>query len=61
MRTRRRSLAEIFGLPLAIAALAVIGLIGALLDDGLWDGLGASMLAVSVAALVWARARAQGN
>ena len=46
----------IFGAPLVIAALSLTGLVGALLDDGLWDGLGAALLAVSLAAIVWALA-----
>lgn len=58
MKTHRRSLAEIFALPVVIAALALVGLVGALLDNGLWDGLGAALLAVPVVAVVWARARA---
>ena len=46
----------IFGAPLVIGALSLTGLVGALLDDGLWDGLGAALLAVSLAAIVWALA-----
>ena len=59
VKTHRQGLAEIFALPLMIAVLAMIGLVGALLDDGLWDGLGAGLLAVSVVAIVWARTRAR--
>lgn len=59
MKTHRQSLGEIFVLPLIIAVLALIGLVGALLDDGLWDGLGAGLLAVSVVAIVWALVRAR--
>jgi len=44
----------IFGVPLVIGALSLTGLVGALLDDGLWDGLGAGLLAFSVGAIVWA-------
>ncbi|MDY6923038.1 MAG: hypothetical protein SWI22_03635 [Pseudomonadota bacterium] len=51
------SLVAIFGAPLALAALSLIGLIGALLADGLWDGLGAGLLGVSVLAIAWARLR----
>jgi len=46
----------IFGVPLIIGALSLIGLVGALLDDGLWDGLGAGLLAVSLGAVAWALA-----
>lgn len=45
----------IFGAPLALAALSLIGLIGALLGDGLWDGLGAGLLGVTVVTIVRAR------
>jgi hypothetical protein len=59
VKAHRQSLAEIFALPLMIAVLALIGLVGALLDDGWWDGLGAGLLAVSVVAIVGARLRAR--
>ncbi len=59
MKTHRQSVGEIFALPLVIAGLAMIGLVGALLDDGLWDDLGAGLLAISVIAIVWARLRAR--
>ena len=51
------SLYAIFGAPAVLAALSLIGLVGALLADGLWDWLGAGLLAVSVLAIVWARFR----
>lgn len=51
------SLRAIFGAPLALAVLSLIGLVGALLADGLWDGLGAVLLGASVATIVWARLR----
>lgn len=51
------SLGAIFATPLVLAALSLIGLIGALLADGLWDGLGAGLLGTSVATIVWARLR----
>lgn len=34
----------IFGAPIILFALSLIGLIGALLEDGLWDWLGAALL-----------------
>ena len=49
------SLGAIFGAPLTLAVLSLIGLVGALLADGLWDGLGAALLAASPASIVWAR------
>lgn len=51
------SLFAIFGAPIVLAALSLIGLVGALLADGLWDWIGAGMLAVSVLAVVRARFR----
>ncbi|WP_396595570.1 hypothetical protein [Brevundimonas sp. R86498] len=47
-----------FRWPLLLAALTLTGLIGALLADGVWDGLGAALIATAVAAMVGARARA---
>ena len=44
----------IFGAPLIIGALSLIGLVGALLDDGAWDWLGAALLAISLCAVAWA-------
>jgi hypothetical protein len=47
----------VFGAPLVLGVLALIGLVGALLENGLWDGLGAALLATSAVAVVWARFR----
>lgn len=44
----------IFGAPVIIGVLSLIGLVGALLDDGAWDWLGAALLAISLCAMVWA-------
>lgn len=52
-----RSTAAIFGAPLVLAVLSLTGLVGALLADGLWDGLGAGLLAASLVTIVWARSR----
>lgn len=46
----------IFGAPLAIAVLSLVGLVGALLDDGAWDALGAALLSVGLGAAAWALA-----
>ncbi len=46
----------IFGAPLVIAVLSLVGLVGALLDDGAWDALGAALLAVGIGAAAWALA-----
>jgi hypothetical protein len=47
----------VFGAPLALAALSLIGLVGALLADGLWDDLGAGLLATGVVVILRARLR----
>lgn len=46
-----------FRWPLLIAVLTLAGLVGALLEDGIWDGLGAALIAVAAAAVAWARLR----
>lgn len=49
--------AAIYRTPCLIAALSFIGLVGALLADGVWDWIGAGLLAVSLATAAWARLR----
>ena len=55
--TRPRTLRFIvvFFVPALIAAASLIGLVGALLDDGAWDVIGWIGLAIPVAVTVWAR------
>jgi hypothetical protein len=48
----------VFGAPLILAVLSLIGLVGALLNDGVWDRIGAAMLAVAIVAAARARFRA---
>jgi len=48
------SLWQVFRIPLVIAALSLLGLVVALLGDGVWDWIGAAALGVSAAATVWA-------
>ena len=47
-----------FRWPLLIAVLTLTGLLGALLEDGLWDVLGAALITVAPGAAAWARMRA---
>lgn len=47
----------VFGVPLALGGLSLIGLVGALLQDGAWDLAGAGLLATTILAVVWARFR----
>jgi hypothetical protein len=48
-RTRHRTLREIFAWPAIIAVLSTVGLMSALLGDGIWDGVSWIVLAVPVA------------
>jgi hypothetical protein len=56
--TQRRpgdlSLRAIFLIPAVVAVLSLIGLVGALLDEGAWDLLASALLAVPVAVTIWA-------
>ena len=61
MRTRRLGLGAVFAVPAVLFVLSLIGLVGALLADGAWDGIGAALLAMAVAAAVWARLRGPGR
>lgn len=44
---------RLWGGPLAMAALTVIGLLSALLGDGFWDYLSAVALGIPVLACAW--------
>ncbi|WP_022721073.1 hypothetical protein [Rhodopseudomonas sp. B29] len=46
--SRHRTLRQIFAWPLLIAILSMVGLLSALLGDGIWDGLSWATLAVPV-------------
>jgi hypothetical protein len=61
MSRKRAGLVAIFAAPMALAVLSLIGLVGALLADGAWDGIGAGLLATSAAAVVWSRLRRPGE
>jgi hypothetical protein len=39
MRAPRQTLSQIFGWPLVIGVLSTIGLVAALVGDGIWDGV----------------------
>jgi len=47
-------LAAIFGAPLAIALVTIVGLVAALLDDGLYDAVSWAALLVPLLVLGWA-------
>jgi len=48
-----RSTMQIWGAPLLLAVLTVVGLIAALLGDGVWDLVSALALGAPVAAGAW--------
>ena len=49
VRPRRQTLGQIFATPAVIGVLSVVGLISALVGDGVWDGLSWLTLGVPVA------------
>ena len=63
MSRKDLSLRAIFGVPAVLFVLTLTGLIGALLEDGLWDILGAALLTawliVLGAMLLWGFVRRQ--
>lgn len=60
-RPARQTLRQIFAAPLVIGVLSTVGLISALVGDGIWDGLSWLSLAVPcvlpVAFIAWPRKR----
>jgi hypothetical protein len=48
-RARLQSVGQIFAWPAVIAALSTVGLLSALLGDGIWDGVSWVVLAVPIA------------
>lgn len=56
---RDLSLWAIFRAPLALFALSLIGLVGALLQDGVWDWAFAALLATPILATGWAVVRSR--
>lgn len=59
MSRRDLGLAAIFRWPIILAVLSVIGLVGALLADDLWDPIGAILLGFCLVPAVWFRWRAR--
>lgn len=57
MNRKDLSFRAIFGAPIGLFVLSLIGLIGALLGDGLWDWLGAICLGTTVIVTAWALVR----
>lgn len=55
MRPKTLDHRAIFGCPLVLAIFGMVGLVGALLGEGVWDVVSAGLLATSGAAVAWAR------
>jgi hypothetical protein len=45
---RRQTNTQIFAIPLVLAILSIVGLISALVGDGIWDGLSWITLAIPI-------------
>ncbi len=48
VRVKRQSVRDIFRWPVVIGVLSTVGLLSALLGDGIWDGLSWVVLAIPV-------------
>ncbi|WP_312599137.1 hypothetical protein [Brevundimonas sp.] len=57
MSRKDLSLGAIFGIPAVLFVLTLVGLIGALLEDGLWDHFGAALLTAWLTVLALALIR----
>jgi hypothetical protein len=49
----RMSTSQIWGMPIVIGILSAIGLLSALLGDGVWDALSWAALATPVVVTLW--------
>lgn len=54
MSRRKPGLWAIFGVPIILGSLSLVGLVGALVGDGVWDMAGGGLLAMTVVAIAWA-------
>ncbi len=57
MSRKDLNLWAIFGAPVVVFILSLTGLVGALLGDGVWDGVFSTLLASTVVVTVWALIR----
>ncbi len=53
LKESRRSLSRIFAIPFALGVVSGIGLVVALVGDGLWDAAGWIALAIPVLVTIW--------
>jgi len=49
----------VFRAPILLFGLSLVGLVGALLEDGAWDWIGSALLASTVVATAWALIRSR--
>jgi hypothetical protein len=54
---RPRGATRVFAIPIALGFLSAVGLVAALLGDGLWDGLSWLTLGIPVAVIAFAWSR----
>lgn len=47
-RPRRQTNGQIFAIPIVLGVLSIIGLISALVGDGVWDGVSWTTLAIPI-------------
>ena len=57
MSRKDLSLWAIFGAPVVVFVLSLTGLIGALLEEGMWDGVFSALLGSTVVVTAWALIR----
>lgn len=57
MSRRDLGFRAIFGAPIVLFMLSLIGLVVALLGDGLWDGFGLLCLGTTLVVVAWALVR----
>lgn len=44
---------KLWGMPILLGVMSLVGLVSALLEDGLWDGLSWLTLGIPVALMLW--------
>jgi hypothetical protein len=53
IQSRRQTNGQIFAIPMVLGALSVIGLVSALVGDGVWDGVSWMTLAIPILLCVY--------
>lgn len=57
LRRSQSSLRRLWGAPIVLGVLGLVGLVAALIGDGIMDAVSYLLLAVPLAVIVWAIAR----